>query len=107
MGLGKTIQSLTFIEEVVRYGIRGPFLIIVPLSTIANWQREFEAWTDLNVVVYHGSNQSRSMIQQYEMYYQDSKVTVISMNFDVVISRELKMFYGKAILIENYSLIFE
>jgi len=35
-------------------GIRGPFLIIAPLSTIANWQREFEAWTDLNVVVYHG-----------------------------------------------------
>ena len=74
MGLGKTIQSITFVEEVSRYGIRGPFLIIVPLSTIANWQREFEAWTDLNVVVYHGSNASRSMLQQYEMYYRDAKV---------------------------------
>ncbi|ESO06310.1 hypothetical protein HELRODRAFT_149039, partial [Helobdella robusta] len=73
MGLGKTIQSLTFIEEVYRHGIYGPFLIIVPLSTIANWQREFEAWTDLNVIVYHGSNSSRSMLQQYEMYYKDHK----------------------------------
>lgn len=26
------------------------------------------------MVVYHGSTQSRSMIQQYEMYYRDAKV---------------------------------
>jgi chromodomain-helicase-DNA-binding protein 7 len=55
MGLGKTIQSLTFIHAVHEYGIKGPFLVIAPLSTIPNWQREFEAWTDLNVIVYHGS----------------------------------------------------
>lgn len=35
-------------------GIRGPFLVIAPLSTIANWEREFEAWSDLSVIVYHG-----------------------------------------------------
>ena len=55
MGLGKTIQSLTFIHAVYEYGIRGPFLVIAPLSTIPNWQREFEAWTDMNVIIYHGS----------------------------------------------------
>lgn len=55
MGLGKTIQSLAFVDAVHKYGIRGPFLIIAPLSTIPNWQREFESWTDMNVVVYHGS----------------------------------------------------
>ena len=54
MGLGKTIQSITFLQEMVNYGINGPFLVIAPLSTIGNWQREFETWTDLNVVVYHG-----------------------------------------------------
>jgi len=54
MGLGKTIQSIAFTQEMVNYGVNGPFLIIAPLSTIGNWQREFETWTDLNVVVYHG-----------------------------------------------------
>lgn len=54
MGLGKTIQSITFIQEMVRYGIPYPYLVIAPLSTIGNWQREFETWTDLNVVTYHG-----------------------------------------------------
>lgn len=77
MGLGKTIQSISFVEQVFRYGIRGPFLIIVPLSTIGNWQREFEAWTDLNVIVYHGSTASRNMIQEYEMNYKDSKVRIV------------------------------
>lgn len=37
-----------------RYGVRGPFLVIAPLSTISNWQREFETWSEINAVVYHG-----------------------------------------------------
>lgn len=74
MGLGKTIQSITFLDHIYNYGIRGPFLVIVPLSTLGNWQREFEAWTDLNVIVYHGSSASRCMLQEYEMYYKDEKV---------------------------------
>ncbi|XP_025076427.1 chromodomain-helicase-DNA-binding protein 8-like isoform X4 [Pomacea canaliculata] len=71
MGLGKTIQSITFLNEVYQYGIRGPFLVIVPLSTVGNWQREFETWTDMNAVVYHGTSHSRNMIQEYELFYKD------------------------------------
>lgn len=74
MGLGKTIQSITFLDHIYKYGIHGPFLVIVPLSTLGNWQREFEAWTDLNVIVYHGSSASRFMLQDYEMSYKDEKV---------------------------------
>merc|ERR1719509_387115 len=70
MGLGKTIQSLAWIHHIWEFGIRGPFLVIAPLSTIPNWQREFELWTDMNVIVYHGSQTSRNMIQEYEMYYK-------------------------------------
>ena len=71
MGLGKTIQSITFLQEIAYYGIRGPFLVIVPLSTIGNWSREFETWTDFNIIVYHGSSQSRALIQDYEFYYKE------------------------------------
>ncbi|XP_013923756.1 PREDICTED: uncharacterized protein LOC106550380 [Thamnophis sirtalis] len=55
MGLGKTIQSIAFLEEVYNMGIRGPFLVIAPLSTITNWEREFNTWTEMNTIVYHGS----------------------------------------------------
>lgn len=75
MGLGKTIQSITFLSEIFLMGIHGPFLIIAPLSTITNWEREFRTWTEMNAIVYHGSQISRQMIQQYEMVYRDSQVT--------------------------------
>uniref|UniRef100_A0A8C5B300 Chromodomain helicase DNA binding protein 6 n=1 Tax=Gadus morhua TaxID=8049 RepID=A0A8C5B300_GADMO len=71
MGLGKTIQSITFLYEMFSLGIRGPFLVIAPLSTITNWEREFRTWTPLNAIVYHGSQISRQMILQYEMFYRD------------------------------------
>ncbi|KAG9355229.1 hypothetical protein JZ751_000067 [Albula glossodonta] len=58
-------------------GIRGPFLVIAPLSTIPNWEREFRTWTDMNVVVYHGSQASRRTIQAYEMNFRDAQGAVI------------------------------
>lgn len=77
MGLGKTIQSITFLFEMFSMGIRGPFLIIAPLSTITNWEREFRTWTEINVIVYHGSQISRQMILQYEMYHRDDHVRLL------------------------------
>lgn len=60
MGLGKTIQSValvTYLMEVKQNN--GPYLVIVPLSTVSNWQLEFEKWAP-NVVkiVYKGNKVS-------------------------------------------------
>lgn len=77
MGLGKTIQSIALLSEVYTAGIQGPFLVIAPLSTITNWEREFCTWTQMNAIVYHGSLASRQMIQQYEMYCKDDKVQLL------------------------------
>ncbi|OZC07125.1 protein, SNF2 family [Onchocerca flexuosa] len=74
MGLGKTVQTICFLQKVYEYGIHGPFLIVVPLSTIHNWQREFETWTDMNTIVYHGSASSRQIIQQTEFYYRPEEL---------------------------------
>ncbi|XP_075685077.1 chromodomain-helicase-DNA-binding protein 8 isoform X3 [Rhinoderma darwinii] len=88
MGLGKTIQSITFLQEVYNVGVQGPFLVIAPLSTITNWEREFASWTQMNTIVYHGSLASRQMIQQYEMYCKDSKAHLIpgAYKFDALIT---------------------
>lgn len=112
MGLGKTIQSLTFVNSVWEYGIRGPFLIIAPLSTIPNWQREFEGWTDMNVVVYHGSQQSKSMLQEYEFYYKNeqgepikeiTKFNVLITTFEIIVTdfQELKSFNWRICVIDE------
>ncbi|GAV07723.1 hypothetical protein RvY_17530 [Ramazzottius varieornatus] len=73
MGLGKTVQSTVFLEHVRRYGIRGPFLVVVPLSTLGNWSREVETWTDMNGICYHGGSTTREIIRHYEFYYKNDK----------------------------------
>lgn len=88
MGLGKTIQSIALLSEIYNAGIQGPFLVIAPLSTITNWEREFSTWTEMNAIVYHGSLASRQMIQQYEMYCKDDKEHLIpgAYKFDALIT---------------------
>ncbi|OQR85660.1 chromodomain protein [Achlya hypogyna] len=69
MGLGKTVQTVSYINHLVKVEQRrGPYLIIAPLSTLAHWQREFTNWTELNAVVYHGSQAERKTIEKYEFY---------------------------------------
>ena len=68
MGLGKTIQTICFLAYLYeQHALFGPFLLVVPLSTMASWQKEFEQWApQLNVVVYIGDISSRNIIRQYE-----------------------------------------
>ena len=73
MGLGKTVQIVTTLEHISRCYVTGPFLVIVPLSTIQHWKREFELWTDMNVVLLQGSKHDRDMIREYEWYYRDEQ----------------------------------
>ncbi|OWZ24675.1 hypothetical protein PHMEG_000197 [Phytophthora megakarya] len=79
MGLGKTVQIVSLIEHMKsEESIRGPYLIVVPLSTIQHWRREIESWTNLNVCVYHDigdrttkftAKDMRAVIRDQEWYY--------------------------------------
>ncbi|KAJ2787761.1 ATP-dependent DNA helicase Snf21 [Coemansia interrupta] len=57
MGLGKTIQTISLITYLIeKKQQNGPFMIIVPLSTITNWLLEFEKWApSVNVIGYKGA----------------------------------------------------
>jgi len=41
MGLGKTLQCISLLAHLVEMGVKGPFLVAAPLSTIPNWVAEF------------------------------------------------------------------
>ncbi|XWS71218.1 hypothetical protein CRYUN_Cryun03dG0119700 [Craigia yunnanensis] len=75
MGLGKTVQSVSmlgFLQNAQQ--IPGPFLVVVPLSTLSNWAKEFRKWLpDMNVIVYVGTRASREVCLQYE-FYNDKKI---------------------------------
>ena len=52
--------------------VRGPFLVVAPLSLIGQWQSESQTWApDLNIVFYHGSADARDFLVQQEFYYTD------------------------------------
>ena len=57
MGLGKTIQTICFLYYLFHtHQLYGPFLCVVPLSTMTSWQREFSQWApEMNVVTYLGN----------------------------------------------------
>jgi len=65
MGLGKTIQSISLITYLIdKMHWPGPFLVIVPLSTITNWTVEFEKWApSVKTVVYKGPPNARKAQQ--------------------------------------------
>jgi len=75
MGLGKTIQAVSFLDYLYReQHLRGPFLVVAPLSTLGHWKREFETWTHMNAIVFHGNVRARDVILQYEWTYAGMSV---------------------------------
>ena len=94
--------------------VRGPFLVIAPLSTLINWVRELTAWTDLDVVLYHGSQEDRELIREYEFHYLSRpraagfKVQVLVTSFEMAVhmdgargGRELSQIYWEMLIIDE------
>lgn len=75
MGLGKTIQTISFLYHLYKtQQLYGPFLCVVPLSTMTAWQREFALWApEMNFVTYLGDVASREIIRQHEWQYETTK----------------------------------
>merc|ERR1711970_119159 len=77
MGLGKTIQSISFLYYLFhKYQLYGPFLVVVPLSTLDAWQNEFCKWApDMNVLTYVGDVTSRTIIRSKEWIHPGNRRT--------------------------------
>ena len=58
MGLGKTIQTIAMIAYLIeKKNENGPYLIIVPLSTLSNWVLEFGKWAPtVSAIGYKGKS---------------------------------------------------
>ncbi|KAI7871437.1 SNF2 family N-terminal domain-containing protein [Spinellus fusiger] len=85
MGLGKTIQTISLIMYLIeKKGQNGPFLIIVPLSTLTNWALEFEKWApSITKIVYKGPPDVRKDIQKRQIRHRDFQVLLTT--FDYII----------------------
>ncbi|SPO20424.1 related to helicase-dna-binding protein [Ustilago trichophora] len=94
MGLGKTVQIITFLASIWKEGKAGPFLVVVPNSTLPNWMREFEKWMpQFRVVPYWGEGEARDMISKYEFFHSKKTLDKMSgsirpIKFHVVIASD-------------------
>lgn len=64
MGLGKTIQTISLITFLIENKKQnGPYLVIVPLSTLTNWVNEFNKWApSVTTLVYKGTPSVRKQL---------------------------------------------
>lgn len=81
MGLGKTIQVISFLAHLKQINAaKTTHLIIVPASTLENWQNEFVRWCpSLRVLLYYGSAEER---RGYRIMFAEGR----HKDFDVVLT---------------------
>ncbi|KAF9148498.1 hypothetical protein BG015_009767 [Linnemannia schmuckeri] len=94
MGLGKTAQVIAFLAHLFENGEDGPFLVIVPTSTLSNWLREFEKFCpDLDVRCYYGSQPEREELRYN--FDQDSTYDVIVTTYNIATSHDDRKFLNR------------
>ncbi|XP_041084665.1 probable global transcription activator SNF2L2 isoform X1 [Polyodon spathula] len=84
MGLGKTIQTIALITYLMEHKrLNGPYLIIVPLSTLSNWVYELDKWSPSVVKIsYKGTPaMRRSLLGQL----RSGKFNVLLTTYEYVI----------------------
>lgn len=96
MGLGKTIQVIAFLAYLREaHNLKRHHLIIVPASTLDNWQREFETWCpDVKIIQYYGTQEYRSQVRFFIASHKHD-VDVVLTTYNVVQNAEDRRLFKK------------
>eukprot|EP00891_Asterochloris_glomerata_P000647 jgi/Astpho2/647/Aster-04487 len=103
MGLGKTLQTISLLGYLHEYrGITGPYIVIVPKSTLHNWMNEFRKWCPvLRATKFHGNQEERE--QQKANNVHPGKFDVVVTSYEMVIKEKnhFKKFHWRYIIIDE------
>lgn len=99
MGLGKTCQVIAFLSHLKEKGNTGnqPTLIVVPGSTLENWCREFQRFSEtINFTPYYGGQAQRFEHQETILAdIENGDCDVIITTYDLTFRKEDNMFLRK------------
>ena len=103
MGLGKTLQTIALLAHLMEAkGNNGPFLVCVPLSTLANWLAEFTRWAPaVRVVAYRGTPPERKAIAGAQMRRGAFNVLLTSYEFAMRDKRRLGATQWQYIIVDE------
>lgn len=96
MGLGKTIQVIAFLAYLREHcALKRHHLIIVPASTLENWEREFDVWCpEIRILQYYGDQNMRAQIRYYVARNPDD-VDVVLTTYNVAQNAEDRRLFKK------------
>mgnify|MGYP002775567171 CR=1 FL=1 len=90
------MQSVSMLQNLrVKWKVKGPFLVVAPVSTLAHWKREIESLTDMNCVVYAGSMDDRNIMRDYE-FYVSSRIDQFKFNVSSLLLLYIGFLEGSA-----------
>ncbi|OUC49062.1 putative protein, SNF2 family [Trichinella nativa] len=100
MGLGKTVQCIAFLCHMISVGVKGPFLVIAPLSTVRNWMNEFKKFApEIPVLLYYGKRFERKKLQ--DKFTSASSVRNFTV-FPVVVTTYETLIRDKRIFMKTF-----
>ncbi|KAJ2559643.1 putative ATPase [Coemansia sp. RSA 1933] len=104
MGLGKTLQTIAFLCYLREQGVWGPFLVVVPLSTLSNWVSEFYRFSpNTPVMMYHGLPKERAALRDKHLRKLDERFPVVITTYEISMKDRpaLQRFAWKFIVIDE------
>ena len=103
MGLGKTIQTIAFLAYLRETeGVQGPHLIVVPKSTMGNWEHEFAKWCPtIRIVKLIASKPHREEILRTQLLPGKFDVCVTSYEGVSICHGNLKKFHWVYLIIDE------
>lgn len=106
MGLGKTVQCIGLLTFLREQGVMGPFLVVAPLSTLANWMSELSRFApSLTTLMYHGAAAERDALRR--KYFGGGKVgekfSVVVTSYEIAMRdvRHLSPIHWKYLIIDE------
>lgn len=103
MGLGKTIQTIAFLAYLHKMGIKGPHLILVPLTTVEQWLSEFNKFApSLQVLALYGHAQDRHRRIMAIKDYASSESIILAAYSSAEIEQKLILgLYFKIMIVDE------
>lgn len=103
MGLGKTLQTISLVAYLYEYrGITGPHIVIVPKSTLHNWQNEFRRFCPtIKTIKFHGNQEERGY--QRDTMTRAGTFDVCITSYEMVIKEKnhFRKFHWRYVIIDE------
>ncbi|KAJ3599973.1 hypothetical protein NHX12_033925 [Muraenolepis orangiensis] len=101
MGLGKTCQTISLLVYMQGAGVKGPFLVLSPLSVLENWRKELESFApSITVLCYKGDKEKR---EELKMDTEHTPFTVLLTTYEICLKdfSFLKSWKWKVLVVDE------